>query len=63
MLNVGVLGLLFGLLSTVVTMTIAYFVIRFAVRDGLVDGQRRLDAERVRGGMGLGPERSPNSRV
>ena len=62
-MNVAILGVFFGLLSTVIALTIVYYVIRFAVRDGLVDGQRKLDAERVRGGMGLGPERSPNSRV
>jgi hypothetical protein len=37
-------------------------VIRFAVRDGMVDAQRKLDADRVRAELRLGPERSPNSR-
>ena len=62
-MTLGLLGVFFGLLSTVIGLTIGYYVIRFAVRDGLVDGQRKLDAERVRGGMGLGPERSHNSGV
>lgn len=61
-MTIGLLGLLLGLVSTVITMTVLYCVIRFAVRDGVVDAQRKVDAERVRSELRLGPERSPNSR-
>ena len=43
-------------------LLVAYAVIRLAVRHGIVDAQRRLEAERVRDGLQLGAERSPNSR-
>jgi hypothetical protein len=35
----------FGVFWIVVTLTVAYFVIRFAVRDGVVDANRRLAAD------------------
>lgn len=56
------LGILAGAIGTFLALTIVYFVIRIAVRDGMVDAHRRLDAERVRSDLRLGPERSPNSR-
>lgn len=39
-----------------------YWVVRLAVRHGSLDAQRAWEAERVREELGLGPERSPNSR-
>jgi hypothetical protein len=63
MMGLGVTEvLLFTVVSTLLTLTVAYYVIRFAVRDGLVDAQRRIDSARVRDELGLGAERSPNSR-
>ncbi len=59
----GILGLLAAAVVTVVALTILYFVVRFAVRDGVVDANRHIDAERVRSELRLGPERSPNSRA
>ena len=46
----------------VVGLLVVYGVIRLAVGHGMVDAQRRLEAERVRGDLRLGDERSPNSR-
>ena len=46
----------------VVGLLVAYGVIRLAVGHGMVDAQRRLEAERVRADLRLGAERSPNSR-
>ncbi len=51
---------LFFVVATVATLVIAYWVVRLAVRDGVVDGQRKLEAERVRKDLGVGPERGPN---
>ena len=59
---IGILGVMVGLALALVGLTILYYVIRYAVRDGMVDAQRRVDAERVRAELHLGPERSPNSR-
>ena len=59
---ISVAGILAGLVSVVVALTVLYCVIRFAVRDGVVDAHRRVDAERVRSELRLGPERSPNSQ-
>lgn len=59
---IGVLGVMVGLAVALVGLTILYYVIRYAVRDGVVDAQRRIDADRVRSELRLGPERSPNSR-
>ncbi len=59
----GILGPLAAAVVTVVALTILYFVVRFAVRDGVVDANRHIDAERVRSELRLGPERSPNSRA
>jgi uncharacterized membrane protein YdjX (TVP38/TMEM64 family) len=61
-MTVGLVGVLLGLVSTVIAMTVLYYVIRFAVRDGVIDANRRADADRVRSELRLGPERSPNSR-
>lgn len=61
-MTVVLVGVLLGLVSTVIVMTVLYYLIRFAVRDGVVDANRRADADRVRSELGLGPERSPNSR-
>ena len=54
--------ILLSVVSTIVTMTIVYYLIRFAVRDGMVDAQRRIETERVRAQLGVGPERGVNSR-
>lgn len=61
-MTIGLLGVFFGLLSTVFMLAVAYYVIRLAVRDGVSDANRKRDTARVRGELGLGPERSPNSR-
>jgi hypothetical protein len=58
----GLLGILVGVVLVMVVLTIAYYVIRLAVRDGMIDAQRRLDSERVRSELRVGRERSPNSR-
>ena len=47
----------------VVGLLVAYGVIRLAVGHGMVDAQRRLEAERVRDDLRLGAERGPNSRA
>lgn len=62
MLGIGVLGVLLGMVFAIVGLTILYYVIRYAVRDGMIDAQRKVDADRVRAELRLGPERSPNSR-
>jgi hypothetical protein len=62
MLGIGVLGVLLGLVFAIVGLAILYYVIRYAVRDGMIDAQRKVDADRVRAELRLGPERSPNSR-
>ena len=51
---------LWALLAGVVLM-VAYVVIRLAVRDGMTDAQARLDRDRVRSEVGVGPERGPNN--
>jgi hypothetical protein len=60
---IGLLGILVGIVLTVVALTIVYYVIRIAVRDGVVDANRRVEVDRVRSELGLGAERSPNSRA
>lgn len=62
MFALSLLGILVGAVGVIVVLTVLYWVIRYAVRDGVVDAQRRLETERVRGEIGLGPERSPHSR-
>ncbi|HYF71935.1 MAG TPA: hypothetical protein VD864_03885 [Nocardioides sp.] len=62
-MTISLLGVLVGLLSTLFLLTVAYYVIRFAVRDAVVDANRRIEADRVRSELGLGHERSPNSRA
>lgn len=62
-MTVGVLPVLFGLASTLFMLVVAYYVIRLAVRDAIVDADRKMDSERVRSELRLGPERSPNSRA
>jgi ABC-type lipoprotein release transport system permease subunit len=58
----GLLGPLAGLLvGMAVALTVSYYVIRLAVRDGVVDASRRIDADRVRSDLGLGPQRSPTA--
>ncbi|GAA1151802.1 DUF6019 family protein [Nocardioides aquiterrae] len=59
---IGILGLLVGMVLAVVGLTILYFVIRYAVRDGVIDAHYKLDSDRVRAELRIGPERSPNSR-
>jgi hypothetical protein len=58
----ALLGVLAGVLATTMVLAVLYCVIRFAVRDGMIDANRRMDAHRVRAELRLGPERSPNSR-
>jgi hypothetical protein len=43
-------------------LLVLYWVVRLAVRHGSLDAHRAWEAERVRGELGLGAERSPNSR-
>ncbi len=62
MATLSVLGVLLVAVLTIVALTVLYCVIRFAVRDGMVDAQRKMDADRVGSDLRLGPERSPNSR-
>ena len=62
-MTISVLGVLFGLASTLFFLTVAYYVIRIAVRDAVIEANRRIDADRVRRELGLGHERSPNSRA
>ncbi|MBZ5741200.1 hypothetical protein [Nocardioides mangrovi] len=45
---ITLLGVLVGILAVFVVLTVAYRVVRYAVRDGIVDAQRRIDAERDR---------------
>lgn len=49
-------------IGVVLVLTVAYWLIRMAVRDGTVDAHRRLDSESVRSQLRVGSERSPNSR-
>jgi uncharacterized membrane protein len=58
----SLLGVLVGAVMALVMLTVLYYVVRYAVRDGMVDAQRKVDADRVRSELRLGPERSPNSR-
>ncbi|MCW2842096.1 MAG: hypothetical protein JWN22_12 [Nocardioides sp.] len=63
MFGVGVVEvLLVCLVLPFVGLFVLYAVIRMAVRDGSVDAGRRTDAERVRSQIGVGRERSPNTR-
>ena len=52
---------LFFVLATALGLLVAYWLIRLAVRAAIVDAERQLHAEGVRGQHGVGPERSPNS--
>ena len=62
-MGVGVMELLvLGVAGAIAALTVAYAVIRLAVRDGMVDAQRRIETQRVRAQLGVGPERGPNSR-
>ncbi len=51
-----------GILGLLATLTILYWVIRLAVRHGSVDASHSLEATDVRSRLGVGDERSPNSR-
>ena len=59
----GLLGVLAGVVVAFVALTVVYYVVRFAVRDGIVDAHRKIDADQVRSELRVGPERSPNSRA
>ena len=61
-MTLSLLGIAVGAFVAVVSLTVLYYVIRFAVRDGVVDANRKVDADRVRSELRIGPERSPNSR-
>lgn len=63
MFGIGIVEmLLIGVALPLIGLFVLYAVIRVAVRDGFVDAERRIDAERVRGSLGIGQERSPNTR-
>ena len=62
-MTVAILGLLASVVIAAVVLAALYVVIRYAVRDGMIDAQRKVDADRVRAELRLGPERSPNSRT
>jgi hypothetical protein len=47
--------------SIVVPLTVAYYLIKAAVRNGVLEALRRHEIRRARGD--LGSERSPNSRT
>lgn len=49
-------------IGVVLVLTVAYWLIRMAVRDGTVDAHRRVDSESVPSQLRVGSERSPNSR-
>lgn len=49
------------LFSIVVPVTVGYYIIKAAVRNGVREALRRHEADRVRYGLGVGDERSPNS--
>jgi len=48
--------------ATVVPLLVAYYLIKAAVRNGVVEALEKREANLVRGELGLGGERSPNSR-
>jgi hypothetical protein len=48
--------------SVVVPLWVAYHLIKAAVRNGVVEALEKREAGQVRGELGLGGERSPNSR-
>ena len=50
-------------LSAVVPLVVAYYLIKAAVRNGVVEALEKHEANKVRGELGLGGERSPNSRT
>ena len=53
---------IFLVLATALGLLVAYWLIRLAVRGAIVDAERQLHAEGIRGQLGVGPERTPNSR-
>ena len=56
------LGILVIALGLVLALTVLYYLIRYAVRDGVYDAHRLLERDGVRSTLGVGDERSPNSR-
>jgi hypothetical protein len=56
------LGVVELLLMPVLAILVLYVVIRLAVKHGSLDAHRERDAADVRRQLGVGPERSPNSR-
>lgn len=54
--------LTFWALAGAVGLFVLYLIIRAAVRDGMVAAHVQLDRDRVRGDLGVGRERSPNTR-
>jgi hypothetical protein len=50
------------LLFPVLGLLLLYVVIRLAVKHGTTDARRQGEADAVRGGLGVGQERSPNSK-
>ena len=61
-MEIALLGVIGAAVVTLVVLTIVYYLIRFAVRDGVVDATRKVDADRVRAELGVGPECGPSSR-
>lgn len=52
-----------GAIGTLVSLGLLYVVVRLAVSHGVQDAAARSEARAVRAELGLGPERSPNSRA
>lgn len=49
--------------SIIVPLLVAYYLMKAAVRNGVVEALEKREANQVRGELGLGGERSPNSRA
>jgi len=49
--------------SIIVPLVVAYYLIKAAVRNGVVEALEKREASLVRGELGLGGEQSPNSRA
>ena len=54
--------LLFPVLMSGLALLVLYLVIRLAVKHGNLDAARQREADDVRRQLGVGPERSPDSR-
>ena len=47
--------------SVIVPLLVAYYLIKAAVRNGVVEALEKREANQVRGALGLSGERSPNN--